>query len=53
MDWSNFYLGTAGAAATLTGLLFVAVQFNLERVKRNSWALLAEVTYERQQTKAR
>src|SRR6478672_4207110 len=30
MDWSTFYLGLAGAAATVTGLLFIAVQINKE-----------------------
>src|SRR5690242_3270984 len=30
MDWSSFYLGLAGAAATVTGLLFIAVQINMD-----------------------
>jgi len=30
MDWSTFYLGLAGAAATVTGLLFIAVQINMD-----------------------
>ena len=31
-DWSNFLTAQAGAAATLTGLVFVAVSRNLSRV---------------------
>jgi hypothetical protein len=31
-DWSNFLIAQAGAAATLTGLVFVAVSINLSRV---------------------
>lgn len=30
MDWSTFYLGIAGAVATVTGLLFIAIQINLD-----------------------
>jgi hypothetical protein len=30
--WSNFFVGELGAAAALTGLLFVAVSINLARV---------------------
>jgi hypothetical protein len=30
--WSNFFAGELGAAATLTGLLFVAVSINLSRI---------------------
>jgi hypothetical protein len=31
-DWSNYLTALAGAAATLTGLVFVAVSINLSRV---------------------
>jgi modulator of FtsH protease len=31
-QWSDFALGVAGAAAALTGLLFVAVSLNLEQI---------------------
>lgn len=30
MDWSNFYMTTAGASAALLGLLFVAIQLHLD-----------------------
>ena len=48
MDWTTFYLGTAGAAATLMGLLFIGVQFRLgefrdEPVSR--WRYVARSTY--------
>ena len=31
-EWSNFLIAEAGAAATLTGLVFVAVSINLPRI---------------------
>jgi hypothetical protein len=32
LGWENFFLAEAGAAAALTGLLFVAVSINLQRI---------------------
>lgn len=31
-NWMNFYVATAGAAAALTGLVFVALSINLNRI---------------------
>ena len=35
--WSNFFAAEVGAAATLTGLLFVAISINLTRVLQFSY----------------
>ncbi len=47
-DWSSFYLAIAGAAATLLGLLFIAVQFNIETLTAdpsNRWRAVARSTF--------
>lgn len=31
-QWANYFLATAGAAAALTGLIFVSVSLNLKRI---------------------
>jgi hypothetical protein len=48
MTWSDFYITAATAAATLLGLLFVAVQFNLERAPADQpqvWLATARATW--------
>lgn len=48
MDWTTFFVVSAGASATLVGLLFIGVQINIERFgsdPKNSWNLLARSTY--------
>ena len=32
VEWHDFFLGSAGASAALTGLLFVAISINLEQI---------------------
>ena len=49
MDWTVFYGAGAGASATLLGLLFVAIQLNVEAVagdRRNRWRALARSTFD-------
>src|ERR1019366_2755951 len=36
MNWDNFFIAQAGAAAALTGLIFVAVSINLSRILAGS-----------------
>ncbi len=48
MDWSPFYTAMAGASATLLGLLFVAVQFNIDAITTatgNRWWAVARTTF--------
>src|SRR5271157_5941655 len=48
MDWTTFYLGTAGAAATLMGLLFIGVQFRLGELRNepvSRWRFIARSTF--------
>jgi len=48
MDWTTFYLGTAGAAATLMGLLFIGVQFRLGELRNEPvgrWKFVARSTF--------
>ncbi len=48
MDWTTFYLSTAGAAATLMGLLFIGVQFRLGTHTSDTvslWPLIARSTF--------
>ena len=35
--WDSFFVAGAGAAAALTGLLFVGVALNLERILADAW----------------
>jgi hypothetical protein len=46
MDWTSFFLGAAGAAATLMGLLFVGVQFQIETLMSDlRWQAVARSTF--------
>jgi hypothetical protein len=46
MDWTTFDLATAGAAATLMGLLFVGVQFHIETLMADlRWQAVARSTF--------
>jgi hypothetical protein len=40
-DWQSFYVAIVGAAAALTGLLFVAVSINLENILKDKSMLPA------------
>ena len=46
MDWNSFFLAVAGAAATLMGLLFVGVQFQMETLMADlRWQAVARSTF--------
>jgi hypothetical protein len=46
MDWTSFFLAAAGAAATLLGLLFVGVQFQMETLMADlRWQAVARSTF--------
>ena len=48
MDWTNFFLAAAAAAATLIGLLLIAVQFNIDMFATdpgNRWRAIARATF--------
>jgi hypothetical protein len=49
MDWTVFYGAGAGASATLLGLLFVAIQLNMDQItgdRRSRWRALARSTFD-------
>lgn len=49
MDWTSFYMASAGASATLVGLLFIGVQFNIEHFMgdpSDRWNAVARSTFE-------
>jgi len=49
MDWTSFYGATAAASATLVGLLFIGVQFNIDLFVENlgnRWNAVARSTFE-------
>ena len=39
-DWANFAVITGSAAGALTGLLFVAVSLNRDRIVGHAWLFL-------------
>lgn len=46
IDWNSFFLAVAGAAATLMGLLFVGVQFQIETLMADlRWQAVARSTF--------
>ena len=49
MDWTTFYAVTAGASATLLGLLFVAIQLHIDTLSSDPlsrWRALARSTFD-------
>ncbi len=48
MNWTTFYVATAAGSATLLGLLFVAIQINIDTLAKdpqNRWRALALSTF--------
>jgi hypothetical protein len=49
MDWTTFYAATAGASATLLGLLFVGIQLHIDGLSSDAlsrWRALARSTFD-------
>lgn len=49
MEWTTFYAATAGASATLLGLLFVAIQLHIDSLSGDPlsrWRALARSTFD-------
>src|SRR5438876_393262 len=47
-DWTPFFVGMSAAAATLAGLLFLGVQFNIDELVSNPgsrWYAVARSTF--------
>jgi len=49
MDWTLFYATTAGSAATLLGLLFIAIQLHIDMLStdpQSRWRAIARSTFD-------